>query len=135
MFRSLHMKLVLILIILIVSVMAVVGTFLVNSIGNYYLEDFQQQIYSVFNGETMRSLEEAAQQQDGATQIGDVLSAFAGQLGIDDSRNYYVLDGDGNYILGTHETFGHTLGRTRNIITAMTGAVGNQSATMVNYMD
>ena len=34
MFRSLHMKLVLILILLIVSVMAVMGTFLINSVGN-----------------------------------------------------------------------------------------------------
>ena len=45
MFRNLHMKLVLILILLIVSVMAVVGTFLINSVGNFYLEDFQEQVY------------------------------------------------------------------------------------------
>ena len=31
-FRSLHMKLVLVLVLLIVSVMAVVGTFLINSV-------------------------------------------------------------------------------------------------------
>ncbi len=40
MFRSLHMKLVLILILLIISVMVVMGTFLINSVGNYYLRDF-----------------------------------------------------------------------------------------------
>ena len=36
MFRSLHRKLVLILVLLIVSVMAVVGTFLINSINTFY---------------------------------------------------------------------------------------------------
>ena len=44
MFRSLHMKLVIILILLIVSVMAIMGTFLVNSVGSYYLNDFETQI-------------------------------------------------------------------------------------------
>ena len=37
MFRSLHRKLVLILVLLIVSVMAVVGTFLINSINTCLL--------------------------------------------------------------------------------------------------
>ena len=36
MFHSLHRKLVLILVLLIVSVMAVVGTFLINSINTFY---------------------------------------------------------------------------------------------------
>ena len=40
MFRSLHRKLVLILVLLIVSVMAVVGTFLINSINTFYLNSF-----------------------------------------------------------------------------------------------
>ena len=40
MFRSLHMKLVLILVLMIISVMAVVGTFLINSVSTYFLEDF-----------------------------------------------------------------------------------------------
>ena len=67
MFRSLHMKLVLILILLIVSVMAVMGTFLVNSVGSYYLDNFQSQIESVMTGngnETLLSLEQAAKQED-----------------------------------------------------------------------
>ena len=54
------MKLVLILILLIVSVMAVVGTFLINSVGNFYLEDFQEQVYNVFNSETLSTIEEVS---------------------------------------------------------------------------
>lgn len=135
MFRSLHTKLVLILIVLIVSVMAVVGTFLVNSIGSYYLDSFQEQIYTVFNGEVLRALDEVSDQPDALEQIDDVLSAYEGQLGIDNYRNYYVLDGNGNYLIGSSEAFGSELGRTDNIITAMAGAVGNDSVVMDTYMD
>ena len=40
MFRSLHMKLVLIMTLLIVSLMTVVGAFLINSVVSYYIHDF-----------------------------------------------------------------------------------------------
>ena len=42
MFRSLHMKLVLIMVLLIVSLMTVVGAFLMNSVVRFYLNDFNQ---------------------------------------------------------------------------------------------
>ncbi|MFR4971992.1 MAG: hypothetical protein ACLUB2_00585 [Butyricicoccus pullicaecorum] len=63
MFRSLHMKLVIILILLIVSVMAIMGTF-GQQRRQHYLNDFETQIENVMtenNYETYRSLEQAAQ--------------------------------------------------------------------------
>ena len=60
MFRSLHRKLVLILVLLIVSVMAVVGTFLINSINTFYLNSFYEQMQAVFTTYTIRSMQEAA---------------------------------------------------------------------------
>lgn len=56
MFRSLHRKLVLILVLLIVSVMAVVGTFLINSINTFYLNSFYEQMQAVFTTDTIRSM-------------------------------------------------------------------------------
>ena len=47
MFRSLHMKLVMIMVLLIVSLMAVVGTFLINSTVRFYVNDFYEQINRV----------------------------------------------------------------------------------------
>ena len=38
--RSLHLKLVLIMVLLIVSLMVVVGAFLMNSVTGYYINDF-----------------------------------------------------------------------------------------------
>ena len=49
MFRSLHMKLVLILVLMIVSVMAVVGTFLINSVSTFYIDSFYEDMQNVFN--------------------------------------------------------------------------------------
>lgn len=53
-------KLVLILVLLIVSVMAVVGTFLINSINTFYLNSFYEQMQAVFTTDTIRSMQEAA---------------------------------------------------------------------------
>ena len=68
MFRSLHMKLVLILVLMIVSVMAVVGTFLINSVSTFYIDSFYEDMQNVFNQtDVMQSLENAA--QAGTTDI------------------------------------------------------------------
>ena len=48
MFRSLHMKLMLIMTLLIISIMTVVGAFLVNSVSGFYLEQFYSQMQGVF---------------------------------------------------------------------------------------
>ena len=54
------MKLVLILVLMIVSVMAVVGTFLINSVSTFYIDSFYTQMQSVFTTDTIRSMQEAA---------------------------------------------------------------------------
>ena len=48
MLRSLHMKLVMILVLLILSLMMVVGAFLINSVTAFYQEDFYGQMADVF---------------------------------------------------------------------------------------
>lgn len=138
MFRSLHMKLVIILILLIVSVMAIMGTFLVNSVGSYYLNDFETQIENVMtenNYETYRSLEQAAQETDAPERIMEILSAFVGRLGIDSYRTYAVLDGNGTFLTGDNGALASELTRTPNILTAVGGEVGAANTTIDSYMD
>ena len=136
MFRNLHMKLVLILILLIVSVMAVVGTFLINSVGNFYLEDFQEQVYNVFTTDTLSTIEEASREENALEQIGMILDTYSSQLGIDVySRNYYILDRDGNFLTGSNMVSGSELSRTANIVAAMAGKVGNSASSQNDYMD
>lgn len=79
MFRSLHMKLTLILLLLISSLMAVVGAFLTTSVSSFYIDTFYQQIDSVFGQEredTVSSLRRAA--ESGSVELlRDMLDANA----------------------------------------------------------
>ena len=114
MFRSLHMKLVMIMVLLIVSLMAVVGTFLINSTVRFYVNDFYEQINRVTGENSLLasvlqvegSNETAPQTYDPsqtATSEGlrnpvkilyDALVSYMGQLGVDCvNRNFYILEG------------------------------------------
>lgn len=132
MFRSLHMKLVLILVLMIVSVMAVVGTFLINSVNTFYLDNFYEQMQSVFTGDTILSLEEAAA-ESGADGLLTIIDAHRSRLGIDDYRNYYILDNQGRFLDGSNPNISVT--RTSNIIAAMAGDAGTRSSVSDSMMD
>ena len=49
MFRSLHMKLMLIILLLVTSLMAVVGAFLTTSVSSFYINTFYQQMSEMFS--------------------------------------------------------------------------------------
>ena len=135
MFRSLHMKLVLILILLIISVMVVMGTFLINSVGNYYLRDFYDRVTGLFDYNMRVSLSEAAQSEDGDQRLAEMIAAHAGSLGIDSHCNYYILDGEGNYLSGPRAPGSADITPTPNLLAAMAGKVGITNAVIDSYMD
>ncbi len=134
MFRSLHMKLVLILVLLIVSVMAVVGTFLINSVSSFYLDSFYEQVQSVFTPDMISSMQQAAA-ESAEEGLLNILSAHKSGLGINDYRNYYILDGEGRFLAGSNETLGGSLARTSNIVSAMAGGTGARSSAADGIMD
>ena len=139
--RSLHMKLVLIMVLLIVSLMVVVGAFLMNSVTGYYINDFYSQMSTAFgeeNVEFVRDLRTAAEgEEDGGAMIGEVLSAYVGVLGVDGRiRNYYVLDGTtGQYLTGSADAPQGGIAITPNISAALLGNVGFESDVTADYMD
>ena len=133
MFRSLHRKLVLVLVLLIVSVMAVVGTFLINSVTSYHIREFQSQMSSVFTSEFILTLEQNA--GDGNALQG-MIEAYSAPLGIDEYRCFYVLDGrTGAYLSGSDDDYGAQLQLTPNVLAAMNGQVGQQTQTLGEYFD
>lgn len=134
-FRSLHMKLVLILILLIVSVMVVTGTFLINSVGNYYLKDFQDQMTRVFTFDVRESMKEAINEENALEQLDKMISVRASSLGIDSHRNYYILDSMGNYLKGSREKGSADISITPNLISAMSGQIGLKNVVMEHYID
>ena len=139
MFRSLHMKLVMIMLLLVTSLMAVVGAFLMTSVTNFYIDDFYAQMSEVFgesNAAFVSSLREEAAQEDGAARLQTMLEAYSGTLSIDSrNRNYYILDGRSGEVLSSSNDDGELLEQTENILTARNGEVGDHSDLAASYMD
>ena len=136
MFRSLHRKLVLVLVLLIVSIMAVMGTFLINSVTSYHIEEFQSQMSSVFTSEFILTLEQNAEGGEGGAALQGMIEAYSAPLGIDEYRRFYVLDGKtGAYLSGSDDSYGRSLVLTPNILAAMNGRVGQKSELLGEYYD
>ena len=146
MFRSLHMKLTLILLLLISSLMAVVGAFLTTSVSSFYIDTFYQQIDGVFGQDredTVSSLRRAA--ETGSVELmRDMLDANAGSLGIDyHTRNFFILSGEsGAYLAGSAEESSLPREQSANLLSARNAIlradetfVGDESSIASGFMD
>ena len=140
MLRSLHMKLVMILVLLILSLMIVVGAFLINSVSAFYLEDFYSQMSDVFQDPLLYHdlTTPDGEEEDGARQLALVLDAYAGELGVNNrNRKLYILDGNGVCLISPD---GEELEYTENLIFALntgleTNEAGDKSNPALDYMD
>lgn len=135
MFRSLHMKLTLIMILLITSLMAVVGSFLTANVSTFYIDTFYEQVEGVFGAdqrEFVADLRSVAAEPDGAQLIDERLKVKAGSLGIDyRTRNYFVLDGTtGSYITGSVGESELPREQSANLLTARTAIVNDDVTTV-----
>lgn len=141
MLRSLHMKLVMIMVLLILSLMTVVGAFLINSVMAFYLEDFYTQMSNVFARESLtRDLTTATQgEEDGAQAILDILETYSGELGLNGySRTLFILDGEtGEYLAGNNDDAGKNLSYdSANLTHALATGEDSSSPDMAaDYMD
>ena len=140
--RSLHMKLVMIMVLLILSLMMVVGAFLINSVTAFYLEDFYSQMSDVFSDPGLVSdlTTETPDEENGAERMADVLDAYVGVLGVDGrNRKLYILDSDGVCLVAP-EGENQVLEYTKNLNFALntgleTNEVGDESNLAADYMD
>lgn len=141
MLRSLHMKLVMIMVLLILSLMTVVGAFLINSVMAFYLEDFYTQMSNVFARESLtQDLTTATQgEEDGAQAILDILETYSGELGLNGySRTLFILDGEtGEYLAGNNDDAGKNLSYdSANLTHALATGEDSSSPDMAaDYMD
>lgn len=147
MFRSLHVKLTLIMLLLITSLMAVAGTFLTASVASFYINAFYRQIDGVFGAdqrEFVADLRAAAGESNGAELLREMLESSVGPLGVDyRSRNYFILDGEsGEWLAGSAGEDALPRAPSPNLLTARLGvargdaaAVGQESSPSAGYMD
>ena len=132
--RSLRMKLVMILVILILALMTVIGAFLINGVGNFYISEFYVQMEQTFSQDFISQLQRLAQQsQDAPREMKELLMAQSG-IGIDISgRNVYILSPTGDVLTASDQET--SVDVTANILTAMNGAIGQESSITSSYMD
>jgi len=136
MFRSLHMKLVLILLLLILSVMIVVGTLLINRVSSYFLDEFSTQMEEVFTQRFLAELGGACTDDEAPERLREMIAAYSGPLGIDTNRDFYILSSNsGEYLAGSNDQQGVNLEITSNIIYALGGNVGSSLSSSNDYMD
>lgn len=132
--RSLRTKLVMIMVLLILALMTVVGSFLINGVGNYYIDDFYHQMQKTFSQDFIRELQDVAETSESApSQLKQMLMAQS-DLGIDlAQRNVYVLDNQGHVLDSSNQAAMVEI--TNNLLDAMNGRVGQTGSIASRFMD
>lgn len=134
---SLYFKIILILVLFVVTVMTFSGVVLLNNVTNFYMLDFYDSMDELFgeNSKLTSDLSRALASEDYSTDLKLILDSYSGILGIDDYRNFYILDSTGTYIDGTDDELGASLEKTPNLIAALSGGNGGKMYTGSDYAD
>lgn len=139
MYRGLYFKIILILVIFTLIVMSVVGAVLISSVLGYYNDQFSACMTQNFgeDAQLRQYLVAAMTDADGdfAAKQKSILASYASRLGIDDYRNYYILDADGNFLNGSDTAGGEALAETPNLVAAMNGQLGDANTAGSDYAD
>lgn len=138
MFKSISLKIGAMFVLLTISVIILIGTFLTDTTDRYYHDEFKKINSMVFNDEYVASLSSNIGKDGDTQKIYSSLTAFSGQLGIDSFRNIFLLDGKtgktvNNYASNTELSL--NLEISPNIIDAMSGQVGDNVLSDNDYMD
>ena len=124
---------VMILVLLILALMTVVGSFLINGVGNYYIDEFYDQMSRTFSQDFILQLQEMAAEPEGPAQMKQLLMAQS-DLGVDLSRrNVYVLHTDGSVVDSSNQQT--QVNMTSNLLAAMNGEVGQTGSIASEIMD
>ena len=136
--RSLRVKFVFIMLLIVVLLMTVVLVFLIRGVQDFYTDQFHMQMRSAFTqGELLRELRAAAGGSDAVSRMDAILGLFSGRLGIDGStRNFYILDGMTAEVLETSNPDRvMRIDVTQNITMAMLGDDAYSGSSRLSYMD
>lgn len=137
MYNSLYFKIILILVIFIITVMCVIGTVLINNVNSFYMEEFNEQMEQNLSEDSTLATElrGALLEDDFVSEQLKILSTYRGILGIDDYRNFYILDADGAFLQGSDSELGKKLQKTNNLIAAMRGEPDNSQPLGADFAD
>lgn len=133
---SVRYKIMAMFVLLTISVIIIIGTFMINRIDRFYNDEFETLMTNVFNEDFQRELDMKLSAEDPLSSINSSITAYQGQLGIDSFRNYYILDAfSGKALISSNSDLAKTLIASPNIIAAMNGKTGDISSYAADYMD
>lgn len=138
MFKSLSLKIAMMFVLLTVSVIILIGTFMTGSIDSFYDNEFKNLMSLVFSDKYIEQLSDSAKAGVGAKEIFDNISVYNGQIGVDSYRNVYLLDGKTAKVVdkfATNTSLAKNLEISPNITSALTGKTGNTVSSGSGYMD
>lgn len=137
MFKSIQWKVLTIFVLLIVSVLLAVGTYLQAHVSNYYHSEFITQMQRrVFTPEVMSELSASIDRENSLERILEILEGYLGRIGISANRYLYVLNGgDAAPLYSSEGEKNPQLGLSPNILSAMRGQDGDAVNSALLYMD
>lgn len=134
MYKTLNSKLVLIFIVFIIAVMATVGIFLMNSIYEYYNDNFVSEIDDGFDGIVSERITESVAYTDYPQKIKELLLAYTSDFGFDSHRSFYVLDSKGAVLASSSDT-ASSVELTENVLSALNGKTGKSQPYGSEFLD
>ena len=117
--------------------MSVIGTVLLNSVSNFYADEFYNQMSeeltpeSLLISELLAVLPSASYAED----MSEILSSYSGILGIDRYRDYFILDMNGEMLSGSDMSQEGSLELSGNVIAAMQRSSSTRNAYGSSYFD
>ncbi len=138
MFKSLSLKIAMMFVLLTISIIILIGSFMTGSIGSFYDNEFKNLMSLVFSEDYVKELDKSIAAGANPDDIYRNVSVYSGQLGVDSFRNIYLLDGkSGKTIdnLTTNTELSKGLEISPNIISAISGKTGAETVSGSGYMD
>lgn len=138
MFKSLSLKIAMMFVLLTISIIILIGSFMTESIEAFYENEFRDLMSSVFSEDYIGELNLSASADAKAREIYNGITVYSSQIGVDSFRNLYFLDGKTGKTIGdltTNTELSKTLEISPNIIAAMNGRIGTQTLSGTGYMD
>ena len=134
-YKSLHFKLVLILVLFIICIISIIAAVMLNGVFDFYTQNFNDMISRTLNEDILKEFRALMTGDYFHVSLENVLKPEYGSLGINSFRNLYILDMDGKYLAGTDEKLGLSLEITPNMAAAMAKKSGDRKYAGSDYID
>ncbi len=135
--KSIKGKVIAVFLLLTVTVMMVLGTFLLLNISNYYQVNFIDTMSKrVFTEDLIGQLENTLPGDTPVEDMSRILSAYsASRIGLDSYRHLFILDATSADMLYRDDTTQAPPKMTNAILSAMAGTPGHSEGFGLRYMD